>query len=455
MFRFRLFARPSADARLGAAIAAFESETLSVLQRVSPRSERAVLYVIGAMIGTSLLLMSVAKLDRVVSGTGRIKPTEGALFVQPLDKSIVRDIRVQAGDIVKKGEVLASLDPTFTAADVGQLEQKLKSSRAQAARLEAEIEDRPYRAGDDDPYALLQASIWRRRHDEFGSSLADFDARIRNIEASTVRYEQTVESFRNRLKNAADIEQMNVVLEKRGWGSRLKTLNANDGRLEAERQLSDNLNLIKESEQSALSLKSQRAVYVEKWYAEAGRDLAAVRETIAEAEEQMKKTRKLNELVTLEAPADSVVLKLGKASIGSVVNSQDQNAEPLITLVPLGRELEAEVGVNAQDIGFIRVGDDVQIKLDAYRYMEHGTAKGIVKTISEGSFTADEGNVARPPFFKVRVGLTDTHLRGVPETFRLIPGMTLMADIMVGRRTILSYLVEGGMRTGSEAMREP
>jgi hemolysin D len=453
MLRSRLFARPKSDAGLGAVLGAFESETVAVLQRVSPRSERAVLYVIAAMIGTSILLMSIAKLDRVVSGTGRIKPTEGVLFVQPLDKSIVRDIRVQAGDIVKQGQVLASLDSTFTAADVGQLEQKLKSSRAQADRLEAEIADKPYTASDD-PYALLQASIWRRRHDEFGSSLADFDARIRNSEASIARYEQTVDSFRNRLKNAADVEQMSVVLEKRGWGSRLKTLNANDVRLEAERQLSDNLNLIKENQQSALSLRSQRAVYIEKWYAETGRDLAAVREIIAEAEEQMKKTRKLNELVTLEAPADAVVLKLGKASIGSVFNSQDQSAEPLITLVPLGRELEAEVGVNAQDIGFIKVGDDVQIKLDAYRYMEHGTAKGIVKTISEGTFTADEGN-ARSPFFKVRVGLTDTHLRGVPESFRLIPGMTLMADIMVGKRTILSYLVEGGLRTGSEAMREP
>ncbi len=455
MFRFRLFARPERDAGLSAVLGAFESETVAVLQRVSPRSERPVLYLIAAMIGTSGLLMSVAKLDRVVSGTGHIKPTEGALFVQPLDKSIVRDIRVQAGDIVKKGQILASLDPTFTAADVGQLEQKLKSSRALATRLEAEIADRSYVTEGDDPYAGLQASIWRRRHDEFESSLADFDARIRNVEAAIVRYEQTVDSFRNRLKNASDIEQMNVVLEKHGWGSRLKTLNANDVRLEAERQLSDNLNLIKESQQSALSLKSQRAVYVEKWYAEAGRDLAAVRETIAEADEQMKKTRKLNELGTLEAPADSVVLKIGKASIGSIVNTQDQSAEPLFTLVPLGRELEAEVSVNAQDIGFIRVGDDVQIKLDAYRYMEHGTAKGTVKTISEGSFTSDDGNVARAPFFKVRIGLTDTRLRGVPETFRLIPGMTLMADIMVGKRTILSYLVEGGMRTGSEAMREP
>jgi multidrug efflux pump subunit AcrA (membrane-fusion protein) len=111
--------------------------------------------------------------------------------------------------------------------------------------------------------------------------------------------------------------------------------------------------------------------------------------------------------------------------------------------------------VAARDIGFIKIGDKVQLKLDAYRYMQHGMAQGVIKTISEGSFTTDDNNVPVAPYFKVRVAITAVHLRNVPADFRLIPGMTLVGDILVGRRTILSYLVEGGLRTGSEAMREP
>jgi hemolysin D len=87
--------------------------------------------------------------------------------------------------------------------------------------------------------------------------------------------------------------------------------------------------------------------------------------------------------------------------------------------------------------------------------MQHGTAKGIIKTVSEGSFTTDDNNTPVEPYFKVRVSIKQVHLKNVPADFRLIPGMTLAGDIMVGRRTILSYLVEGGLRTGSEAMREP
>ncbi len=113
------------------------------------------------------------------------------------------------------------------------------------------------------------------------------------------------------------------------------------------------------------------------------------------------------------------------------------------------------MNVPAGDIGFIKVNDPVQLKLDAYRFMQHGTAKGVIKSISEGSFTTDDNNVPVSPYFKVRVSITEVHLINVPADFRLIPGMTLTGDIMVGRRTILSYLVEGALRTGSEAMREP
>jgi multidrug efflux pump subunit AcrA (membrane-fusion protein) len=135
--------------------------------------------------------------------------------------------------------------------------------------------------------------------------------------------------------------------------------------------------------------------------------------------------------------------------------SQATTVEPLITLVPLDGPLEADVNISADEIGFIKVGDPVQVKLDAYRFMQHGTAKGVIKTISEGSFTTDENNSVVPAYFRVRVAIKEVRLRNVPKDFRLIPGMTLQGDILVGHRTILSYLVEGALRTGSEAMREP
>jgi multidrug efflux pump subunit AcrA (membrane-fusion protein) len=128
--------------------------------------------------------------------------------------------------------------------------------------------------------------------------------------------------------------------------------------------------------------------------------------------------------------------------------------KPLFTLVPLEGPVEADIQVASKDVGFIKVGDSVRIKLDAYPFMRHGTAKGTITTISEGSFTESD-NLARSPYFKARVRVEETALRNVPANFRLIPGMTVQGDVLIGHRTILSYLVEGGLRTGSEAMREP
>jgi HlyD family type I secretion membrane fusion protein len=246
-------------------------------------------------------------------------------------------------------------------------------------------------------------------------------------------------------------------LVEKGYVTKMQAIQASDGRTEMSRLLSDAQNQMLQSRHTASSLKEQRDSYIQKWHSDTGTELVAVRNDLDVTRQNLQKAQKLSDLVTLNAPADAVVLKVGKVSSGSVAAAgmQGQTQEPLITLVPLDAPVEADVNIQAADIGFIKRGDPVQLKLDAYRFMQHGTAKGQVKTISEGSFTADDNMMPVDPYFKVTVHINEVHLRNVPADFRLIPGMTLVGDILVGHRTILSYLIEGAMRTGSEAMREP
>jgi HlyD family type I secretion membrane fusion protein len=235
-------------------------------------------------------------------------------------------------------------------------------------------------------------------------------------------------------------------------------MQATDERTEMDRLLADAQNQMSQYRQIASSLKAQRDSYIQKWHSDTGADLVTNRNDLDVTRQNLEKAQKLSDLTTLDAPADAIVLKVGNVSSGSVASGggmQSQEQGALFTLVPLDGPVEADVRVNARDIGFIKAGDVVQLKLDAYRFMQHGTALGTVKTISEGSFTVDDNLVPVEPYFKVRVVIKEVHLRNVPADFRLIPGMTLVGDIMVGRRTILSYLVEGAMKTGAEAMREP
>jgi HlyD family type I secretion membrane fusion protein len=394
----------------------------------------------------------------VVTSVGRVVTSGGSLYVSPFDTGIVREVLVKPGDVVHRGQPLATLDPTFTRADLLQLQQKLSSDEAAVRRLEAELSGQPYLFSPADPDQLLQGGIWQKRQAEYRYTLTSFDAQIHSAEAQVAQYMADSEQYTKRLKLADDVEKVYQPLLEKGYVSKLQLMQATDERTEMGRLLEDAQNQMSALRQTMASLKAQRQAYAEKWQSDTGAELVTTRNDLDVTRQNLQKAQKLNDLVSLSAPADAVVLKVGRVSSGSVAGgggTQSLAQEPLFTLVPLDAPMEVEVNVAASDIGFIKRGDPVQLKLDAYRFVQHGTAKGVIKTISEGTFIADDNNVPTAPYFKARVALTEVRLRNVPADFRLIPGMTLAGDIMVGRRTILSYLVEGVLRTGSEAMREP
>jgi hemolysin D len=397
-------------------------------------------------------LMSVVKLDRVVTSSGRVITTEGSLFVQPLDRAIIRDIDVTMGDIVTKGQVLAHLDPTFAAADLSRITEKLESAEALVERLTAERSGKPYAPAGANSAQTLQASLWRQRQAEYDQNINDFDARINTSKAvlAGAKHEATI--YGERLGHAKTIEQMRTTLEKNGYGSKLNTLLATDtstdmGRLQASAQ-----SLAQQTQHALDALTAQRGVFVEKWQDDIAASLVTAQNDLNQTRGDFTKAQKIHDLITLTAPEDAVVLKIAQASAGSIVGD---NTEPLFTLVPLRGAVEAEVAIDSKDIGFIQPGDPIQLKLEAYSYMRHGTMTGKIKTISEGSFTTGLNGEVRSPYFKARIEIIDTKLRDVPKSFRLVPGMTLAGDVIVGKRTMLSYLVEGGFRTAHEAMREP
>ena len=192
---------------VGKVVGAFESETSAVIVRTSPKNDSILLYSVGIGLVICLLLSAIVKLDRVVVGTGRTVPIGGSLYISPLDSGIVREVRVKAGDIVHKGQVLATLDSTLTEADRTQLQQRFASDQAAVARLEAETSGRAYAPAVKDVYSSLQASIYAQHVSEKSSNLADFDARIRAAEAQVAQYESDARQYSQRLQLSEKVEQ--------------------------------------------------------------------------------------------------------------------------------------------------------------------------------------------------------------------------------------------------------
>jgi hemolysin D len=449
--------RPKTVDVLAGPIGAFESETQDVIRRTSPYSEHAIMHAVAGMLVTSLVLMSVVKLDRVVvANSGRVLPTGGSFFVQPLDKSMVSAIRVHAGDVVHKGQVLADLDPTFATADFKQLKDKVASEQALVNRLQDETAGRPYTATDpNDPYQALQASIYRQRQTEFQQGVADFDARISSDRSVLSKAHDDLQQDQQHLDLTSKLETMQRNLANKGWGSPALIISANDARVQAARQLGESRNTEAQSGHDLASLQAQRGNYVSKWHDDTATALVQARNDLSQAQQDYAKASRVQDLNKLVAPADAVVLNVAQASVGSVVDPATSQQSPLFTLTPLTGPLEADLHVDTRDVGFIRPGDKVRLKFDAYQFTHHGVGHGVVETISPGSFTQNEDNQTVAPYVKVRVRIVDAHLRDVPKDFRLLPGMTLSGDILEGGRTIMAYVLESGLRTSSEAMREP
>src|SRR5258708_29508335 len=158
----------------------FQSDALEIEHRPLPRSARLTLYLLLALIVSAIGWAAVSHVDRIVVAHGKLVTTAPTIVVQPMETSLIRTINVRAGDVVRQGDILATLDPTFTEADVGQLEYKLASLAAQIGRLEAELDERPYlvHEGTATPDERLQVITYTKRHQQFEARLVAFDQQL-------------------------------------------------------------------------------------------------------------------------------------------------------------------------------------------------------------------------------------------------------------------------------------
>jgi hemolysin D len=273
------------------------------------------------------------------------------------------------------------------------------------------------------------------------------------VTATIAKLKNNQSRYTDRAKLAKEVEQMRATLAAAQVGSRLNLLAATDQKTELLRNLEFDGNSLVESEHQLQAATATRNAFTQQWLAEASKELVTARNQRDAALQQLEKATKHKDLVRLAATEDSVVLKMAKLSVGSVLKEGD----PLIYLAPLHSPVEVEAHIQPRDVGFIRAGDPVRIKLDAFNFIEHGMAEGTLRWISEGAFTVSEdtGQAVEQPYYKAQVALTNVDLHNVPEGFRLIPGMTATADVHIGTRSVFMYIVNGAVQGINEAMREP
>ena len=440
----------------------FQWPSTAIVNAPIPRSARGISWMITSMVAVLIVASALIPIDQVVTTHGIVVSQAPMILVQPLDTAIVRSINVREGQRVRAGDVLAHLDPTFAAADFAALASTVTGLEANVARLQAESSGKPFNYTENEATWLLQAAIHAHRTAEFDAKIENYHHKADELASVIARAESDATAYRERLSVAQTVEDMRQQLEALQAGSKLQLLLAKDTRAEMARSLAYAEQTAEGAKRDKAAVESESNAYIQGWRAEVSQQLAVANEKLSEAREQLSKAKLRRQLVELHSERDAIVQSVAKVSVGSVLQSGQQ----LITLVPADAPLEVEANIFGRESGFVHAGNATAVKFDTFPYSQYGMAEGRVRIVSPNSFTAQEEarnptgagpstQTNNEPFYRARISLDRIGLHDVPDGFQVMPGMPVTADIKVGKRTVLKYLLGMVVPVAHEAMREP
>lgn len=451
MFKALTLLPDDADASQNAA-SEFISDSAEILNAAIPKAARMTVTVVAAFVGVAILLSILIPIERVVSSTGRIISEAPHVVIQPIETSIVREIHVREGQRVNKGEILATLDPTFSEADATSWRRQVGALKAEIERLYDEVDGRPYQPLGNDLFTELQQRYYSARRSQYDSAITNLNGKVAAIEALRTQLSSELHLFGQRLDILKQTEEMKASLVERQAISKMELLQVSDNRLELERQIAELQGQLSTSANDLESAKAARDNYVQQWRSDAMQQLVKQQGELNSAMEQLSKADKRHELIEMRAPQDAIVLQVGDISVGAVV----QTAQKMFILVPADAKLEVEAEISTLEQGFVHPGQEVEVKLDAWPFAKYGGLKGTVRSLSADSVTIGKTNESSgKAVYLAKIDLDSPELDSRPAGFGLVPGMTLTSDIVVGKRTLAGYLFERASPALTEGMREP
>ena len=404
----------------------------------------------------SLLASYFCKVDVIVEGSGKLVSVNQNIVMKPLDRSVIKSIDVRVGQEVKKGDLLMTFDPSINKAEEERIRSELASVKAQYDRWLAEFKGEKYApAGKVSQNERWQMAIFHQRSAFFKEKLRAYNESIKRLDASIKTTRDTIAKQRERFKAMDEISQMYEKLHKNQAAARKALLESRMSRMQLEADITELENSISESEHQKESTLAERQTFIMEWKKDISEQLVSAEQARTSLQKALDKVLRLNEYVELRAPCDAIVHEIASFPVGSAV----REAEALITLVPIDCDIELEAEIPAKDIGKVNVGDNVRVKLNAFPFQKHGTLSGTLRNISEDTFQKDNmkqenEKISSGTYYRARIPLRG-NLRNIHSKFRLIPGMEAQAEIKVGTRRVIEYIIYPLIKSLDEAIREP
>lgn len=421
-------------------------------QPVSPTA-RATTWALLILLGATIAWLTLGRIDVVASAQGRLIPVDNVKIIQAAEAGVVRAIMVRDGQRVRRGQPLVELDPTVSAAEAVQAERALETAELDRARAQAILSaldghGLAFAAPPGTPadVAANQAALARAQLDDIlataATHSADRQAAVAARGEASVQAAKLTETLPLLDEQIAANEQLLA----KGFVSKLKVIEMRRQRLSAARDRDIALQTSSKATAQMAAAGSGMAQSRAEARAKVLADLTKADADVRLRREELTKARQRSSLQRLSSPVDGTVTQLAIHTVGGVVEA----AKPIMVVVPSSGSLVAEVKVLNKDIGFVRRGQPVAVKIEAFPFTRYGTVPG--RMIGIGSDAVEDEKLGL--VYTARVSLARTAINRNGEAIQLTPGMTATADIRTGRRTIGSYLISPVDEARLEAGRE-
>lgn len=431
----------------------FLPAALEILEKPPNPIGRTVLWLLIAFLAIALVWSCLGHLDMVAVAEGKVIPRGNVKVIQAADQGVVRAIHVVEGQSVKAGTPLLELDPTVSHAEVEQARQALLTAQIDVARAQAVVDHVAGRAGRfiapegaPDSIIAIQQALVAAKQREFDSTVGGLqqersqrDGEHGMILAEIAKLEEQLPLATDQLNKLEELSRDNYV-------PRLQVAEVKE-RVVGMRQ---DLAIRREEQRKATAAQLAASQQMSKSRSEFAREAL---DALTEAEaaralrgEELKKAHDKAGHTVLRAPVNGVVQQLQVHTIGGVVKP----ADALMVLVPHDGELVVDAMLPNRDAGFVRDGQPVEVKLEAYPFTRYGVVDGIVETVGRDAVQTEKEGLRYP----ARVRLLQPWIEVDGRRRALAPGLAATAEIKTGDRRIIEYLLSPLSRRVQEAGRE-
>lgn len=446
----------------------FLPAALEIIEKPPSPGLRILMLLLCGLFALALLWSFVGRVDVVAVASGRTLPIANVKVIQPIEIGVVRAIHVRNGQRVRRGQLLIELDPTAAAGQESQATRGLLAAdvaRARNRALLAHLQGRPASfaapAGTPADVAATQAEVVRSKIAEYESerrsllqNRAERAAELAGTEAEIAKLRQTLPLMERQLAARRD-------LARRGHYSQLRVLEYEQARIEHIQNIAVQESAADRARAAIGTIDASLATLRERFAEEASTELATAENESGMQAEELRMTARRRQLQQLVSPIDGIVQQLAVHTVGGVV----QPAQPLMIVVPVEGEIAVDAQILNRDIGFVREGQPVRVKLEAFPFTDYGIVEGVVETISRDAVQPEQqpqgeaggegrGQSGAALVYSARIRLSRNHVIVAGRRQPIGPGLAVQAEIRTGRRRIIQYLLSPISQALDEAGRE-